>query len=390
MVQIRLSIFTTSDFPYRGAPESFVRHMALGFAENEFCVEVIRFWGNRYNNQNYTDITCVDYLFKKPFKNEFLKFLEFSIQFLFIPFFIGYRKFIKKDNVMILYGIDRLVFALPISIFCKLFKIKCIRVITEIYNTKSYAVEFWRKPNILLNEWQLKYGDRYLDGIIVLSHFLKNISISGKVKKERIILIPNFTKININFNDKFEKHNNDVIIGFCGSPSIQNGVLDLVKAYKILLADNNNIKLKIIGNIEEKILREINQLVPSNSIILTGLLLWEDAIIEILKCDIMVNPRVKGIHADSGFPTKIGEYFAAKKPVVATKVGDLSYYFEDGIELIFANANDPNSIANGIDKFLKDSELATRVSLNGFNWAVNNLDYFNNSKRIIDFFDLKN
>jgi hypothetical protein len=36
-----------------------------------------------------------------------------------------------------------------------------------------------------------------------------------------------------------------------------------------------------------------------------------------------------GILADSGSPTKIGEYFSARKPVVATKVGDLQHYFSD-------------------------------------------------------------
>ncbi len=99
----------------------------------------------------------------------------------------------------------------------------------------------------------------------------------------------------------------------------------------------------------------------------------------------MVNPRISGIHADSGFPTKIGEYFAAKKPVVATKVGDLQFYFKNEHELIFAEPNDPKSIASGIRKLIEHPEMANKISANCYEWAINNLDYIENSRRLLKF-----
>ena len=162
----KITILTSSDFPYRGAPESFVRQMSLGLLENNAKVEVIRFWGDRYSNINDTQIKCTNYLFKKPFKNEFLKFFETLIQIIYIPTFISYRKLVKHDQVIIMYGLDRAYFVFPLTMFSKIFRIKCFRIITEIYPTYMYAAKWWRKPNVLFGKWQIKYFDRYLNSCL--------------------------------------------------------------------------------------------------------------------------------------------------------------------------------------------------------------------------------
>jgi glycosyltransferase involved in cell wall biosynthesis len=92
-----------------------------------------------------------------------------------------------------------------------------------------------------------------------------------------------------------------------------------------------------------------------------------------------------GILADSGFPTKIGEYFAAEKIVVATKVGDLGLYFTEKEELIFAEPNNPISICNAINFALQNQDLALQIAEKGNKWAMNNLDYKNNTKKLIEF-----
>ena len=75
----------------------------------------------------------------------------------------------------------------------------------------------------------------------------------------------------------------------------------------------------------------------------------------------MINPRRKGVLADSGFPTKIGEYFATKIPVISTKIGDLESYFENKKELIFSEPNNPNSIADAISYVNNNTDLAKKI-----------------------------
>ena len=102
-------------------------------------------------------------------------------------------------------------------------------------------------------------------------------------------------------------------------------------------------------------------------------------------CDILVNPRISGTFADAGFPTKLGEYFATKRPVVATAVGDLNLYFENKRELVLVEPDSAEAIADGILLLIRNKELAKQIGNNGFNWARENVEYIKSSKRLLEF-----
>ncbi|MDA8938646.1 hypothetical protein N9H23_05960, partial [Flavobacteriaceae bacterium] len=72
MIENKITILTASNFPFGGAGASFVRLMSLGLLSNNADVEVVRYWGNRFSNDDKV-IKSSNYLFKSPFKNEFLK-----------------------------------------------------------------------------------------------------------------------------------------------------------------------------------------------------------------------------------------------------------------------------------------------------------------------------
>jgi glycosyltransferase involved in cell wall biosynthesis len=384
--KLKLSILTSSDFPYGMAMESFVRQLSLGLHSNNVGLEVVRLYGDRLNNINDKGIKCSNYLFKRPFENEFLKFFEVLFHVLFIPFFVIYRKLFKREQAIIMYGLDRSYFVFPLTVFAKLFGLKTFRVNTDVYPEHTYASKWWRKPLVLFNEWQIKYFDRYLDGIIVLSHFLKKLEIENGVKEKNILLIPHFINMDTETidNDSIDNNKKDRI-GYCGNPSVANGILDLIDAFLILYEKRTDkVELIIMGEIIPSVQQEITKRTVKN-VIFTGKLTASEVSIELQKCDVLVNPRRLGVAADSGFPTKIGEYFAAKKTVVATKVGDLNLYFKDKEELIFAEPNKPDSICNAIEYALQNRDIALQIAKRGNDWAINNLDYKNNSKKLVEF-----
>ncbi len=387
---IKISILTSSDFPYGGASENFVREMALGIHHNIQSIEVIRFWGDRYSNDNNTSISCSNYLFKKPFKNEFYKFFELFFQILYIPLFITTRKLIKKDDIILLYGLDRAYIVFPITLLCKIFSLKCYRFITEIYPASYYVTHWWRKPIVLFNTLQIKYFDRLLNGIIVLSKYLYENCIKNGVDKKRVLLIPHFINLkNLEINHSIyidTKKQNMFRIGYCGSLTIDNGVIDLLTSFLILEKKLSNIELVVIGFIPSNIQKIIeNQNFNSSKIYFTGLLNKEDIEKELCMCSVLVNPRRKTLLADSGFPTKLGEYFASMKPVVSTLVGDLIHYFKDKNELVFAEPNNPESIVEAIEYLYNNEKEAKKIGLNGYNWASHNLDNIQNSTKLINF-----
>ena len=104
-------------------------------------------------------------------------------------------------------------------------------------------------------------------------------------------------------------------------------------------------------------------------------------------CQILALTRPNGIFAEAGFPTKLSEYFACKKPVVITSVGDIPRYFSNEENVILVIPENIESIVAGFEILLKNKDLAERISQNGYNWMDQNTNYLNISPDISLFLD---
>ena len=382
---MNIAIYTTGDFPYGGAPESFVRQMALGLHENNMNVEVIRWRGDKYQRENDLPIERVNYLFKKPFSREIIKIFELICLILFVPFSLAKRRFFKNEKVILLYGFEYAYIVLPFIFWSKIFGLRCYRIITDFYPNETIVPVWWKNPKLLLYNLQFKVVDKYLDGVIVLSRYLQNKCQDNGVDKENILLIPHLIDVGEK-KIKLLLNQDKILIGFCGTPTIENGILDLCKAFISLSQKHTNAQLIIIGKVSEKVFIELNKIdFKKYDIQLLGFLNKETLEVELATCSILVNPRKKGIWADAGFPTKLGEYFATNKPVVATKVGDLAYYFKDKHELVFAEPDNPKSLSKSIAWLIENNQSAKLIADNGYYWAKINLDYRSNTNKIIAF-----
>ena len=391
-----ISILTTSDFPYGGAPENFVREMVKGInsINRDIGLEIIRFWGDRYNYYNDTNIQCTNYLFKKPFNNKYLKFFELIFQIFYSPLFLIKIRFYNKSKYLLLYGVDRAYIVFPLLLFSKILGIKCYRVITEIYQAKDYASIWWRKPLLFFNTIQIKCFDRFLDGLIVLSSYLKKLCINNRVKESNICLIPHF--ISFENNIKYTELNierDTFKIVYSGSITYENGVLDLIEAF-LYLKKNNKItdaSLTILGGKNYSLVPlDREMFLEEFDVKFTGNLQIEEVFGYLRSASLLVNPRREGVLADSGFPTKIGEYFSTKVPVLSTKVGDLALYFHDGVELYFSLANNPELLSDKINYIYENEKKSIQVGMNGYNWGKINLDNVSNARKLLNFMKIDN
>jgi len=378
----KLSILTAGDYPYGGAAENYVRQLALGIKSNNVSVEIILFWGKRFNSNNDTGIVCTNYLYKRPFINNLVKIYEAISQILYIPLHLFKRKLIHKDQAIILYGLDRIYFVSPYLLFCKLLNIRCYRIITEIYPAYKIARFWWRKPLVIFELFQRRYFDRYLDGLIVLSDYLQDECLRNGVTPTRVMLIPHFIDMGyINIPGAMEKV---FTIGYSGSLYLDSGIVDLLQALDYV--EISPIELVVMGRMPKETKEEIEKLgINMNSVTYTGYLSKDAVRDNLLRCSVLVNPRREGILADSGFPTKLGEYFSTERPIIATQIGEMKKYFSDGKELVFARANCPESIASGLMFVHNNPEKAKEIGLEGNRWATENLDYIKNSKKLLVF-----
>ena len=177
-----------------------------------------------------------------------------------------------------------------------------------------------------------------------------------------------------------------------GTPDATNGILRSFKCLRNFDKNNKNLKLLIVGDstngsghLVDIAKQKANNLSIEEYITFTGLVSAEEIPRYLEMTNILVLPRPDLLSASAGFPTKLGEYFAARRPVVATRVGDLPKYLRDEEHLIFANPSDPFDLANSIKKLIDNKELFTRLVQNAYLWMDYNLNYINLSNKLDKF-----
>ncbi|MCX6278628.1 MAG: glycosyltransferase family 4 protein [Bacteroidetes bacterium] len=387
---MNITIYTAADFPSGGAAENYIRQMALGLLENGVRINVIRTRGRMYFGENYTGVPCSNFLFSRRPKNELLKFFEMSIISLFIPFSVLINKIKFKTDVIILDGVDYAYYSIPFVFTALLLNVKTIRILGDYYETKTLSPVWWKFPKVIFYKLQFQLIDQLFNGIIVFSEFLKKEAETHGVKENNIILIPHFIDVKWFAIDKAKRisTNDKITIGYCGTANVANGIIDLIDAFKTIHKKFENSELLIIGQPTKEILSSIKETIsfsPKLSICITGHISKQLVKDKLNSCEILVNPRRSGRFAEAGFPTKLGEYFSVKKAVVSTLTGDVKMYFIDKNELVIAAPNNPESLAQGITYLINNPEDAERIANNGYHWAVENLDYISNSKKLLNF-----
>lgn len=392
---MNIVIYSSGGYPFGGAAESFVRNLAEGLHLNSLEVNVFLLHGNYINNFNLRceneGILFSPVLFKNKIKKEWKKVLELLCLPVFLPFHVLIKKTRFKNEVIILYGIEYPYFILPIIIASKILNIRIYRIVTDQYVKSSIVPTWWKIPKYHLYQLQHKYFDKYFNGIVCLSTFLRDGYLSNGLNPQKLILIPHFIKPLILSVPHFKETKVETIrLCYAGAMIEPNGIIDLLNTVEILFHKDRKYELVLVGdliNTSDVIslkLQQINDKYP-DKIIQTGYLKTASVGEILTSCDILINPRQASIFAEAGFPTKLGEYFATKKTVVATKVGDVSKYFTDGEELILAEPNNPESLASKILEISQDKEKMAQIGQRGYEWMMENLHYLKSTAKLLKF-----
>jgi glycosyltransferase involved in cell wall biosynthesis len=236
-------------------------------------------------------------------------------------------------------------------------------------------------------ELQYKCFDRYLDGKICLSDFLVKESLLYGLSKNKILKIPHFIDTDFFIKDSVKSNSNNFTIGFCGAIYSLNGIYILIEAFKLAVKKNPNFRLLLIGTThlrEKDFFDEAIQEIKDH-IIFPGMVSAKHVPDYLNKCDVLVNPREKSVLADSGFPTKIGEYLSTGKPVVTSQTGDLSDYFQDKEDIFFFESGDSKGLSDLLLFIYNNEKLAKRVAKNGLLSARKHLNYVESSKSLKNF-----
>jgi len=83
-----------------------------------------------------------------------------------------------------------------------------------------------------------------------------------------------------------------------------------------------------------------------------------------------------------GSPTKLFEYLAMERPVVASRLGQMSELLVDGQTAILVEPGDPSELARAILRLSNDEELRLRVGASARSLVVSGHTWRHNAARV--------
>lgn len=251
-------------------------------------------------------------------------------------------------------------------------------------NGKSrFSPSYW---NVILLD---RYKYFFCDGIIVISEFLKRRTLSAR-KSIPLIKIPaicDFEEFTSVKDIKQEEY-----LMYCGSlgylPVIEF-IIDLYcklreESYyqgKLLLALGG---YGLTGEFDSTI-RKIAEGRYSNDIVLKTNVPHAELIKLYLGAELLIVPMRNLVNDIAGFHHKIGEYCAAKKPIISTNYGELNYYFEDGVSAILANEYTIESYTEKLKTILTQKDKLKLIAEQGNKIGSEKLNYLNNGRLLYKF-----
>lgn len=207
-----------------------------------------------------------------------------------------------------------------------------------------------------------------------LSAASKNI-ILNKGTCNGIDALYKFNNVNIDIEHVFnlrEMHglsSEDRIIGYVGRLVNDKGINELLLAWKELLKVHSDIKLLLVGPLEERdsLSEEATSYIKNTpSIIYTGLI--KDVEFYYCLMNIFILPSYR-----EGFPTVVLEASAMELPVITTRVTGCKDSIIENHTGVFVDLN-PDDIKIKIDQYLNNPQLAKKHGIMGRSFVLNNFD----------------
>ena len=216
--------------------------------------------------------------------------------------------------------------------------------------------------------------------IVVVSDVLRDQLVARGYDPARIAVVPNGVDTNVIGPHLAEPSQRphlglplDVpVIGFIGSLGLWHGVEVLIEAFDRLLRGHPDIaardpRLLIIGDGDRMpmVRALIAKLGLADRVKLTGVVPQAEGVRFLASSDILVSPHVPNPDGSPffGSPTKIFEYMALQRPIVASRLGQLGALLDHGRTALLTEPGNPDDVADAIATLLRQPDLAEKLAL---------------------------
>ncbi|WP_257252406.1 glycosyltransferase family 4 protein [Endozoicomonas sp. SESOKO3] len=254
----------------------------------------------------------------------------------------------------------------------------------------SKEPDFANTDAFLYEENMEKLALREADRVVTLSQAMKSLIISWGINADKIHVIPNAVDAR-----RFQPQPSDMelreqwpvsgfIVGFIGSITPYEGLLDLTAAVKRLRAQGIAISLVIAGAgpYESELRKAIN---GCDYIYYAGAIPHSDVQRWYASFDCCAYPRRNDAVCRYVPPMKVLEAMAMEKPVVVSDLPPLTEMVEHGVTGLICRPDNADSLAECLEKLL-EKQLAMRLATAAREWAENNRTWEQNGKQYVQMY----
>jgi glycosyltransferase involved in cell wall biosynthesis len=181
------------------------------------------------------------------------------------------------------------------------------------------------------------------------------------------------------------------IIGFVGSFGPWHGALILARAFAALANRRPCARLLLVGDGPQR--DEVAQMLRNYRLtdraVLTGTVPPLEVPAYLDACDVLASPHVDlgGNVQFFGSPTKLFEYMASGKPIVASRLGQIGDVLDDGRSALLVPPGDVAELAGALEHCLANRDAATALGAAARSDAVKHHTWSDNAARLIDAYD---
>ena len=225
----------------------------------------------------------------------------------------------------------------------------------------------------------------------------RNLEARG-VAAEKIVLNPNAVDVQLfqpgiggaALRRDFGITGTDLLAGFVGTFGPWHGVVQLAHAIKSLPED---LPVRFLfvgsGSLHGEVERLLTAERARGKVIFTGAVAHERVPALLDACDILIAPHVPLADGSDffGSPTKIFEYMAMGKAIVASRLGQIGEVLVDHETALLVEPGDINALRVAIIDLVGYSDLRARLGANARATAVREHTWTHNAQRVLDAYE---
>lgn len=237
------------------------------------------------------------------------------------------------------------------------------------------------------------------DLVVVVSAALLDQLVSKGVSKDKILVNPNGVDAGVYAPDVDGEPmrrrlglEGKTVVGFIGTFGRWHGAEVLADAYGHLMHEHpelrESVRLLLMGDgvTMPDVVGSLRRHGVLELAVVTGLVPQAEGPSYLAACDVLVSPHVPNPDGTPffGSPTKLFEYMAMGKGIVASDLDQIAAVLEHEWTAILVPPGDAKALAVGLERLIRDSDLRTRIGAAARRRAVERHTWREHTRRIIE------